>query len=284
MLHSIAYNKALSLNRITMVLTTAWLLAQAAAPSAARAEFPYELEGGKETAVLGSTAVLFGLGLWTDQSYEPLTPEEIARLDPATINSFDRSATRRWSPGAAKASDVMVYTTMAAPISLALTDHGSRQAGTLGVMYLETLLLQGGLTFLAKNLFARTRPYVYNDDPDIPLSLKMEKTSQRSFYSGHTSSAFASMVFLAGVFERLYPDSDARGWVWGGCLAAATTTGYLRYAAGRHYPTDILIGAAMGAFVGYLVPTLHEIETEGPGGAGGGKNGQTVILGFTLGF
>jgi membrane-associated phospholipid phosphatase len=92
------------------------------------------------------------------------------------------------------------------------------------------------------------------------------------------------MVFLASVFERLYPDSHARGWVWGGCLTAAATTGYLRYAAGRHYPTDILVGAAMGAFVGYLVPTLHEIETEGPGGASGGKSGQTVTLGFTLGF
>jgi len=269
----------------TCILLTG-LLTMIAAVSSVRAtdEFPYELETGTEAAVLGSTAVLFGLGLWADQGYEPLTPEEIAALEPATINWFDRSATRRWSPGATKASDIMLYTTMAAPLSLAVTDQGSRQAGTLGVMYLETLLLQGGLTYLAKNSFSRTRPYVYNDNPDILLAQKLEKTSRRSFYSGHTSSAFASMVFLASVFERLYPDSSARGWVWGGCLTAAATTGYLRYAAGRHYPTDILVGAAMGAFVGYLVPTLHEIETEGPGGASGGKSGQSVTLGFTLGF
>ena len=114
--------------------------------------------------------------------------------------------------------------------------------------------------------------------------LKMEKTSRRSFYSGHTSSAFASMVFLAGVFERLYPDSDARGWVWGGCLAAATTTGYLRYAAGRHYPTDILAGAAVGAFVGYLVPALHEIEADSPDGPAGEKSRRSVTLGITRGF
>lgn len=255
-----------------------------AIPAHATDDFPYELEGGQEAAVLGGTALLFGLGLWADQAYVPLTPEEIARLDPTTINRFDRGATGRWSPGAAKASDIMLYTTMAAPISLAVTDQGSRQAGTLGVMYLETLLLQGGLTFLAKNSFARTRPYVYNDDPDIPLGLKMEKTSRRSFYSGHTSSAFASLVFLAGVFERLYPDSDARGWVWGGCLAAATTTGYLRYAAGRHYPTDILAGAVVGAFVGYLVPTLHEIEADSPDGSVDGKSRRSVTLGITLGF
>jgi membrane-associated phospholipid phosphatase len=257
-------------------------LVGAANPAFAVDEFPYDLETGTEAAVLGSTAVLFGLGLWADQGYEPLTPEEIAALDPETINGFDRSATRRWSPGAAKASDIMLYATMVAPVSLAFTDQGSRQPGKLGVMYLETLLLQGGLTFLAKNSFSRTRPYVYNDNPDIPLAQKMEKTSRRSFYSGHTSSAFASMVFLASVFEKLYPDSSARGWVWGGCLTAAATTGYLRYAAGRHYPTDILVGAAMGAFVGYLVPSLHEIEVDTPGGTG--KSRKSVTMGFTFGF
>ena len=246
--------------------------------------FPYELEGGTEAAVLGSTAILFGLGFWADQGYAPLTQEEIAALDPETINWFDRSATRRYSPGAAKASDIMLYATMVAPLSLALTDRGSLQPNTLGLMYLETYALQGGLTYLAKNLFSRTRPYVYNDNPDIPLALKMEKTSRRSFYSGHTSSAFASMVFLASVFERLYPDSSARGWVWGGCMTAAATTGYLRYAAGRHYPTDILVGAAMGAFVGYLVPSLHELEGDDPGGPAGGKSRQSMTLGITLGF
>jgi membrane-associated phospholipid phosphatase len=269
---------------MTTMLIGALILAQAIVPGSASADDKYELEGGQEAAVLGSSAVLFGLGLWADQGYEPLTAEEIAQFDPATINWFDRSATGRWSPQAAKASDILVYTTMAAPVFLALTDQGSREAGTLGVMYLETLLLQGGLTFVTKNLFARTRPYVYNDDPDIPLSLKMEKTSRRSFYSGHTSSAFASMVFLASVFERLYPNSSARGWVWGGCMAAAATTGYLRYAAGRHYPTDILVGAAMGAFVGYIVPSLHELEADGPGAPGSSKRGRSMTLGITMGF
>lgn len=243
--------------------------------------FSYDLEGGQEAAILGSSAILFGLGYWADQSYEPLTPEEIAALEPDSINWFDRSATRQWSPGAAKASDIMVAATTISPFALMLTEQGSREPWTLGVMYLETYALQGGLTFLTKNLFNRTRPYVYNKNPDIPLAVKMEKTSRRSFYSGHTSSAFASMVFLASVFERLYPDSSARGWVWGGCLTAAATTGYLRYAAGKHYPSDILVGAAMGAFVGYLVPSLHELETAG---GDGDKSRKSVTLGFSVGF
>jgi len=244
-------------------------------------EFPYELDGATEATVIGGSAALFGLGFWARQGLEPLTPAEIADLDPASVNWFDRGATRRWSPGAAKASDIMLYTTAVAPLGLLLTNQGERQPWTLGAMYLETMALQGGLTYLVKNLVTRTRPYVYNDDPDIPLSMKTKVDARWSFYSGHTSSAFASMVFLASVFEKLYPDSEARGWVWGGCMAAAATTGYLRYAAGRHYPTDILAGAAMGAFVGYLVPALHELEQPG---ADGGKSRPTVTLGLSLGF
>ena len=67
-------------------------------------------------------------------------------------------------------------------------------------------------------------------------------------------------------------------------MAAAATTGYLRYAAGRHYPTDILAGAAMGAFVGYIVPSLHELEADGPGAHGNSKSGRSMTLGITMGF
>jgi membrane-associated phospholipid phosphatase len=266
-----------------LFLTGLLVATLAAGPARAGSAFPFELEGGTEAGILGSSAVLFGLGLWADRGHELLTPAEIAALDRESINRFDRSATYRWSPGAARASDFFLFGTMAAPLGLLVTDQGRRQPGTLGVMYLETMLLQGGLTYLTKNLVARTRPYVYNDDPDIPLDLKLSRTSGRSFFSGHTSSAFASMVFMASVFERLYPDSDARGWVWGGCLTAAATTGYLRYAAGRHYPTDILVGAAAGAFLGYLVPALHEIEAEGPGGPQA-KSSRQVAFGFAWGF
>ena len=67
-------------------------------------------------------------------------------------------------------------------------------------------------------------------------------------------------------------------------MTAAATTGYLRYAAGRHYPTDILVGAAMGAFVGYLVPSLHELEGDGAGGLAGEKSRRSMTLGITQGL
>jgi membrane-associated phospholipid phosphatase len=40
-------------------------------------------------------------------------------------------------------------------------------------------------------------------------------------------------------------------------LGTAAAVGGLRIAAGKHFPTDILAGAAVGSLVGYLVPRLH---------------------------
>jgi hypothetical protein len=254
------------LKYLNVIAVVVLLAAGGAAPARADGPFPYELQDGTETAVLGGTALLFGLGRLADRSLEPLTPAEIALLDRQSVNGFDRGATGRWSVGARKASDIMLVATAVAPLGLLATSRGSQQPSTVGVMYLETFLLQGGITYLLKNSVARTRPFVYNDDPSIPADLKSSRTARRSFSSGHTATAFAAMVFTASVFERLYPDSPARGWVWGGCLAAATTTGYLRYAAGWHYPTDILAGAAIGAFAGWVVPRLHEIDDLVPGG------------------
>lgn len=45
--------------------------------------------------------------------------------------------------------------------------------------------------------------------------------------------------------------------VWGAGLATASSVAILRVAAGKHYPSDVVMGAAMGSFIGWLVPMLH---------------------------
>ena len=122
----------------------------------------------------------------------------------------------------------------------------------------ETILLNNGVVQLLKGATDRTRPYAYNDDPGIPEEKKSEVTTRRSFPSGHTANAFAAAVFLGTTYSKLHPESSARKWVWAGSLTAATAVGCLRYRAGKHFPTDIITGAVIGASIGYLVPKLHE--------------------------
>ena len=252
--------------------------------SPAQADYPYQKTSGTELSLLGTSAVLLGLGALADAddpANRPFIPEEIAALDFHSINSFDRSASRNWSPAAARLSDIFLYSSAVAPLSLSMTSEGSREPLTLTAMHLEVLLLNGGATYLLKNLFRRTRPFVYNPDPRIPADLKMSRTARRSFPSGHTSTAFASLVFMATVYGQMNPDSSTRNWVWAGCLTTASVTGYLRYAAGYHFASDILAGAALGAFVGWLVPQMHEIDQDRPVGT---NSKRRMFVGLSIGF
>ncbi len=243
--------------RIGKVLLLAALLAVVIPPPpAAAAPRPYALDGARETALAAGGAALFLLGLAERNGLEPLTPAELAALDPGSLSALDRSATRRWSPAADRASDALVWSVSAAPVVLALAEDDPGRSRRIALMYGETMLLAGGATVLLKHVVARTRPYAYNDDPRIPDELRRDRSARTSFPSGHTAQAFAAMTFFATVHGRLHPDADA-GWVWAGCLGAATATGVLRYVGGRHFPTDILAGAVLGAVSGLLVPALH---------------------------
>ena len=46
-------------------------------------------------------------------------------------------------------------------------------------------------------------------------------------------------------------------YVWGSSLLAASTVGYLRVASGAHFPTDVLVGAAIGSAIGYFIPYIY---------------------------
>ncbi|UCD24099.1 MAG: phosphatase PAP2 family protein [Gemmatimonadota bacterium] len=225
---------------------------------AAQSANPYELSKYREWSLSIAGAGLLAAGLVVQGNQEPLTQDEIEELDPNDVNSFDRSATEEWSTGADMASDLLVLTLIASPAVMAVAESQSGGRLTLGVMYAETILLNNGVVQLLKGVTERTRPFAYNDDPEIPQEKKEQTNTRRSFPSGHTANAFAAAVFLGSTYSKLHPESSARKWIWAGSLTAATAVGYFRYKAGKHFPTDIITGAAIGAAFGYIVPKLHE--------------------------
>jgi PAP2 superfamily len=231
------------------------------APNSASTEcLPFELSRDDDVALLAAGGLL-GMAAISIQSDMPgISAEELSRLDPGSVNRFDRSATRQWSQRANTASNWLERSLMPLPVMLAVTDAGQNEPTTILTMYGETLLLTNATVQLIKGTVRRTRPYAYNSNPDISARLKQSKKTRRSFPSGHAANTFATAVFTGSMFEKMYPSSDYRAIVWGSVLTAAATTGYCRYAAGRHYPTDIIIGAAIGAAIGYLVPKVHEVN------------------------
>lgn len=110
-------------------------------------------------------------------------------------------------------------------IGLPLTAYGisfleDDKTGTKQLSY--SLAAVAVSTFALKAAISKKRP---------------DKSNDNSFPSGHTSITFSAASYL----RKRY------GWQYGiPAYAAASFTGYSRYAAEKHFVEDILIGALIG--------------------------------------
>lgn len=221
------------------------------------AQSPYETETSREIGLSAAGAGLLGTGLYLNYKIVPLTEEQVNSLSKEDVNSLDRWVINHWSPKAGKLSDILRDISLVSPFALLASNRIRENGGTVGLMYVETLLLASAGSMLSKGIFQRTRPFVYN--PDVPMDLKAgKKEARRSFYSGHTTMAFASSFFLAKVYGDFYPDSDWKPVLWSGAIVISSAVGLLRMLAGKHFLTDVLAGAAFGGLIGYGVPEIHQ--------------------------
>jgi membrane-associated phospholipid phosphatase len=76
----------------------------------------------------------------------------------------------------------------------------------------------------------------------------------RAFYSGHTSTAVAALTASAWT---LHFRDGPQAWPWIVTGVVGASVGVERVLAGRHFPTDVLVGGAAGFAVGTAIPWLH---------------------------
>jgi membrane-associated phospholipid phosphatase len=229
--------------------------------------FPYEF--GTEGWVLASAGLgLTSLGYVLNAHVDPITREEIRTLSPESVNSFDRFATGNWSPEWAGRSDAFRMGTFGAGLlvlgvegSRAAIDGRSDDAMKLAAMFGEVVLLTTGATYATKVLAGRRRPFLHNQSLSVEERYEIASSGEddptSSFFSGHASGAFAAATFASTVFQDIHGTSGWSHLVWGSTLSLASLTAYARVKAGVHYPSDVIVGALVGAGIGYLVPRLH---------------------------
>lgn len=201
--------------------------------------------------------------------FRGMDPVDTGALDRnADLWPMDRWVAGRYSPIASNASQAMILAMGAVPMVASAWDarqgvQSWNSAMADAVVFLEAISLSSALDLIVRSARIHPRPLVYGRQ--VPARERLAPNASGSFYSGHANGAFLSAVFFAYTYSMRHPDSEYKGWIWAGGLGAAATVAGLRVAAGKHYPSDILVGAATGAFFGWAFPRMHRVEHSGVG-------------------
>ncbi|HTA28327.1 MAG TPA: phosphatase PAP2 family protein [Bacteroidia bacterium] len=186
----------------------------------------------------------------------PSTQQQIMSLDINSINPIDRMAVYPYNASLDKNSYYPFYAAFPLPLVFFLTGNNMRSDfPKLAFLYLETLSVTGLFGTSATNFVNQYRPYAYTSSTSIEQ--KVSQNSKNSFYAGHVEIIATSTFFLSEVYSSYYPESKIK-WLFFVLSGAATAgMGYARITAGMHFPSDVLLGAGVGASSGILVPYFH---------------------------
>lgn len=197
------------------------------------------------------------LGLSLIKNKDELSMAEVNALSKEDVFFIDRSFAGNYSEKADKDSYIPFYGSFAAAPIMALLNKNERSKfGQVMVLFVETMAVTGAAFTLTAGSIERSRPLVYNTT--LPMADRMDKDAQRSFFAGHTAATAAASFFAAKVFQDFNPDSKAKPYIWTAAALVPATVGYLRLRGGKHFLTDNILGYAIGAGAGILIPQLHK--------------------------
>lgn len=251
--------------RRTLALTVAAMLL---AGSNARAvdetpfshdESPYQLRLDIDIAVLALGGTLWaGTSLIANTVQPPwcggsATPP----CDPSALNALDRIAVGQSNGPARTAAHIISFVPIAY-LGLDIFDVGPRRWKTYLTdlwVVAESLAWNGAIQDIVRRAVRRPRPFLYS--PGLYPNERDSPDAGFSFYSGHTSFAFALAVSASYTFTLRHPRSKWRYVVWPALMAVASIEPILRVASGDHFPTDVIVGALAGSAIGLLFPAVH---------------------------
>lgn len=230
----------------------------------------------------GTAWTLWAFGRVYDKDSSTL--DHILNLRTEDVNGFDRWAAGKNSLEAAKTSDLLFYGAIPVPLILMGLDKTIRKDFLkVGLLYWETMAITGTLYTGATFLVDRYRPETYVFD--MAAGERVSGNYKNSFFAGHVANVGAITFFTAKIFHDYHPNSPWRWAFWGGAAAATAATAVLRHEAGKHWPTDLILGTIVGAGAGILVPQLHKkARPDGTGFRIAPYNGPGTGIGFAYGF
>lgn len=197
--------------------------------------------------------------IWAGVFLVDLIPvNEEGALWASEVFPFDAAVHHQFSEAAGRWSDVTMMGATLAPFALKTGQGIDEEFGEFALLYTQAVGSAVLLARITKKVVQRPRPYAYSRHPLIEAYTKRQgEDAHQSFVSGHAALSFAAAVAGSHLFARATEDRPARAAVWGVQMALAAATANLRVRAGRHFYSDVLAGALVGAGAGVLVPWLH---------------------------
>jgi membrane-associated phospholipid phosphatase len=234
-------------------------------PAFAQAPRPHQLkyDVALDATVIGLSAA-FVIGTELVKVVKPQRCRWCDRSDGEDrLNGLDRwaKATFRWRDPRQAQFDSGVTAFLLEPafatvdmIVVSAADDADRAFPVDLLIITEAVAFSTFLNQATKLLIARERPFVHGLPAEERTKTALPSDNNVSFYSGHTSMTF-SLAAAAGTVASL------RGYrlmplVWATLMPLAAATGYLRMGADKHYFSDVLVGAVVGAAVGVAMPLL----------------------------
>jgi len=127
---------------------------------------------------------------------------------------------------------------------------GNKRAKETGLLAFQALINNIIVTKTIKAVMRRNRP-------DFEDGRGRFFKEGESFFSGHSSSSWA----VATVIAYEYQDKPVVRY---GAFAAAAAISLSRYSARRHFLSDILVGSAVGFYIGRYVYRTHHVACDDP--------------------
>lgn len=217
----------------------------------------YQLKAGMDIGLATGSAALLTTDYFLQKKVEPLPDATILLLDRKNINSFDRIATYQWDENAAKISDGLAIGSVLMQSYFFFNKQTRSESFKIGTVAFQSLILSQGIVNMAK-LTLRNRPYMYNEN--APMEEKRSAYGRFSFFSGHTTTV-SSMCFSFAFSHQTYlPNSKANNAIWVSAFTLPAVEGFLRVKAGKHYPSDVIVGYLVGLGTSFLMHKVHLAE------------------------
>ncbi len=175
-------------------------------------------------------------------------PPSCAPCDRQGIPWFDRWAIAQPRDALSAASSGLVFA-LAALETLDLSRGGAAHYGEIGYLS-ESAGWALGVGEVVKAIVARKRPVLYTAQATAAAS---DLESQRSWPSDHTAVAAA----LAAGYLLVPRGQPVPAWRRWAVVAAAASVGALRVASGKHFPSDVVGGAALGVVSAVTVRVIR---------------------------